>query len=113
MLDCIVGSGRRANDVIGQIRSLLKKTPLQKEGFDIKDGIHEVLALSRGEITKNAISVRTQLAAGLPPIEGDRVQLQQVVPIRESLESAAERWAHAQRRPCKSADREAHHRTRV
>jgi len=44
-----------------------------------KDAIREVLALSRGEITKNAISVRTQLAAGLLPIEGDRVQLQQVI----------------------------------
>jgi PAS domain S-box-containing protein len=75
----IVGNGHRANDVIGRIRSLLKKAPLQKDRFEINDAIREVLALSRGEITKNAISVRTQLAAGLLPIEGDRVQLQQVI----------------------------------
>lgn len=78
-LDRIVGNGHRANDVIGRIRSLLKKAPLQKERFDINDAIREVLVLSRGEITKNAISVRTQLAAGLLLIEGDRVQLQQVI----------------------------------
>ena len=75
----IVGNGHRANDVISRIRSLLKKAPLQKERFEINDAILEVLALSRGEITKNAISVRTQLASGLLPIEGDRVQLQQVI----------------------------------
>ena len=75
----IVGNGHRANDVIGRIRSLLKKAPLQKERFEINDAILEVLALSHGEITKNAISVRTQLASGLLPIEGDRVQLQQVI----------------------------------
>jgi PAS domain S-box-containing protein len=75
----IVGNGHRANDVISRIRSLLKKAPLQKERFQINDAIREVLALSGGEITKNAISVRTQLAAGLLPIEGDRVQLQQVI----------------------------------
>lgn len=75
----IVGNGHRANDVISRIRSLLKKAPLQKERFEINDAIREVLALSGGEITKNAISVRTQLAAGLLPIEGDRVQLQQVI----------------------------------
>jgi len=69
----IVGNAHRANDVIGRIRSLLKKAPLQKERFAINDAIREVLALSRGEITKNAISVRTQLASGLLPIEGDRV----------------------------------------
>ena len=75
----IVGNGHRANDVIGRIRSLLKKAPLQKERFGINDAILEVLALSRGEITKNAISVRTQLASGLLPVERDRVQLQQVI----------------------------------
>jgi len=75
----IVGNGHRANDVISRIRSLLKKAPLQKERFEINDAILEVLALSHGEIAKNAISVRTQLASGLLPIEGDRVQLQQVI----------------------------------
>ena len=78
-LDRIIRNGHRANDVIDRIRALLKKTPLQKERIDINEAIREVIALSRGEITKNGISVRTQLAEGLSPIEGDRVQLQQVV----------------------------------
>jgi C4-dicarboxylate-specific signal transduction histidine kinase len=45
----------------------------------INDAIREVIELTRGEATKNGVSARTQLADGLPPIEGDRVQLQQVI----------------------------------
>ena len=78
-LDRIIRNGHRANDVIDRIRALLKKAPLQKERMDINEAILEVIALSHGEINKNGISVRTQLAKGLSPIEGDRVQLQQVI----------------------------------
>jgi signal transduction histidine kinase len=46
---------------------------------DINEAILEVLALVRAEIAKNAISAKTQLAEGLPPVRGDRVQLQQVM----------------------------------
>src|SRR5262249_9190499 len=60
-------------------RALLKKAPLRKERMDINEAILEVIALSRGEINKNGISVRTRLAEGLSRIEGDRVQLQQVI----------------------------------
>ncbi len=45
----------------------------------INDAILEVVALTHGEAVKNGVSVRTQLAEGLPVIEGDRVQLQQVI----------------------------------
>ena len=45
----------------------------------INDAILEVIALTRTEATNNGVSVRTQLAEGLPPVQGDRVQLQQVV----------------------------------
>jgi PAS domain S-box-containing protein len=75
----IVANGHRANDVIGRIRTLLKKVPLQKERVEINQAIRELVALSGCEITKNGISVRTQLAEGLSPIEGDRVQPQQVI----------------------------------
>jgi len=78
-LDRIISSGHRANDVIDRIRALLKKAPLQKERIDINEAILEVIALSRDEITKNGISMWTQLAEALSPIEGDRVQLQQVI----------------------------------
>jgi signal transduction histidine kinase len=47
--------------------------------LEINEAILEVIALTRGEVVKNGISVETQLAEGLPPIQGDRVQLQQVI----------------------------------
>jgi PAS domain S-box-containing protein len=78
-LNRIFKNGNRASEVIGRMRALLKKAPLQEEDVDINDAILEVIALTRGEVTKNSISVRTQYAEGLPLIRGDRVQLQQVI----------------------------------
>src|SRR5262245_59012406 len=75
----IVVSGNRAGDVTGRIRALLKKAPLRKDAVEINEAILEVIALTRGEVAKNGVSVQTQLAEGLPSIQGDRVQLQQVM----------------------------------
>jgi PAS domain S-box-containing protein len=75
----VVGNGRRAGEVMGRIRALLKKVPPQKESMDINEAILEIIALSRGEIKKYGISVQTFLAEGLSPVDGDRVQLQQVI----------------------------------
>jgi PAS domain S-box-containing protein len=78
-LGFIVESGLRAGEVIDRIRALVKKAPAQKDKVEINDAILEVLALIRPEIAKNAVSAKTQLARGLPPVWGDRVQLQQVM----------------------------------
>jgi C4-dicarboxylate-specific signal transduction histidine kinase len=75
----IAKNGIRAGEVIGRIRELIKKAPPRKDSFDINATIREVIALTRGETLKNRVSVQTQLAAGLPPIEGDQIQLQQVI----------------------------------
>jgi C4-dicarboxylate-specific signal transduction histidine kinase len=75
----IVENGNRAGEVISRIRALIKKAPPRKDSVAINDSIREVVALTHGEAMKNGVSVRTQLADGLPPIEGDRVQLQQVI----------------------------------
>jgi PAS domain S-box-containing protein len=75
----IVNNGNRAGDVIGRIRDLINKTPPRKDGLEINEAIVEVIALTRGEVVKNGVSVQTQLADGLPIIHGDRVQLQQVI----------------------------------
>jgi C4-dicarboxylate-specific signal transduction histidine kinase len=74
-----VQDNKRAIDVIGRIRALIKKAPPRKDAFKINEAILEVVGLTRGEAVKNNVSVRTQLAEGLPPIQGDRVQLQQVI----------------------------------
>ncbi|WP_018420701.1 PAS domain S-box protein [Paraburkholderia tuberum] len=75
----IVKDANRAEDVIGRIRELIKKAPPRKERMDLNEAIREVIELTRGEATKRGASVQTQLAGGLPHIEGDRVQLQQVL----------------------------------
>jgi len=78
-LDCIASDGMRAGDVIDRIRALIKKAPPRKESLQINKTVLEVTSLTRGEVFKNGIAVRTQLAEGLPPVQADRVQLQQVM----------------------------------
>jgi C4-dicarboxylate-specific signal transduction histidine kinase len=78
-LNRAVKEGNRATDVIGRIRALIKKAPPRKDALEINGAILEIIALTRGEIVKNGVSVQTQLAEGLPLIQGDRVQLQQVI----------------------------------
>jgi PAS domain S-box-containing protein len=78
-LDRIVKDSNRASDVVGRIRDLIRKAPPRKDGLEINEAILEVIALTRGEVVKNGVSVQTRLAEGLPLIQGDRVQLQQVI----------------------------------
>jgi C4-dicarboxylate-specific signal transduction histidine kinase len=75
----IVNDGNRVGEVIAGIRALVKKAPQRKHGVTINDAVQEVVALTHSEAMQSRVSVRTQLAAGLPLIEGDRVQLQQVM----------------------------------
>jgi len=78
-LSLIVKEGNRAGEVVGRIRALIKKLPARKDAVEINDAILEVIALTRTEAANNGVSVRTQLAEGLPRVQGDRVQLQQVL----------------------------------
>ena len=78
-LSLIVKEGNCAGEVVERIRALIKKAPARKDAVEINDAILEVIALTRTEAANNGVSVRTQLAEGLPPVQGDRVQLQQVV----------------------------------
>jgi predicted ATPase/signal transduction histidine kinase len=78
-LDCIVGDTDRAADIIDRIRDHIKKAPPRKEHFDLNEAIDEVVVLARSAISKNGVSVQTPLTERVLPVEGDRVQLQQVV----------------------------------
>jgi PAS domain S-box-containing protein len=78
-LDSIIKAGTRAGDVIHGIRALVKKAPLAKARVRINEAVLEVIDLTRDEAMKFAVSLRTRLAADLPPVQGDRVQLQQVI----------------------------------
>ena len=78
-LDEIIKDGNRATDIVERLRALIKKAPPRKDALEINGAILEVIALTRGEIVKHGGSVQTQLAEDLPLIQGDRVQLQQVI----------------------------------
>jgi PAS domain S-box-containing protein len=78
-LGCVVGDADRAGDIIDRIREHIKKAPPRKERFDLNAAINEVIVLARSAITENGVSVQTRLADGLFPVQGDRVQVQQVV----------------------------------
>jgi two-component system, LuxR family, sensor kinase FixL len=75
MIDC----AKLAGDVIARLRALARKTAPEMVRLDINDVIHEILSLIRREISNHQVSVRLDLAASLPPVFGDRVQLQQVI----------------------------------
>jgi PAS domain S-box-containing protein len=79
VLSLIVKEGNRAGEVVGRVRALIKKAPARKDAVEINDAILEVIALTRTEAANNRVLVRTQLAEGLPRVQGDRVQLQQVL----------------------------------
>jgi PAS domain S-box-containing protein len=78
-LSLVVKEGKRAGEVIGRIRALIKKVPARQDAVELNDAILEVIALTRAEAANNNVSVRTQLAEGLPGVQGDRVELQQVL----------------------------------
>jgi NO-binding membrane sensor protein with MHYT domain len=75
----IVKDATRAAEIINRIRLLFKKGTTQRELLDVNDVIREMIALLRGEVAQHSVSVRTELAADLPQVMGDRVQLQQVM----------------------------------
>jgi C4-dicarboxylate-specific signal transduction histidine kinase len=75
----IVADGNRAGDILSRIRALIKKAPPPKSRFDLNEAVLEVIALVRSEVLRHGGSLQTQLAGGLPLIEGERIQLQQVI----------------------------------
>jgi signal transduction histidine kinase len=75
----IVEDGTRAADIISRIRLFFTKGTPQREWVDVNELIREMIILLRNEATRYASSVRTELAADLPNVMADRVQLQQVL----------------------------------
>ena len=75
----VVENGRRATDIISRIRLLFTKGTPQREWIDVNELIREMIVLLHSEAVRDAISVRTELAASCPLVMGDRVQLQQVL----------------------------------
>ena len=75
----IVRDGQRAGEVITRLRSLFRRDGSPGERLDMNDVVQEVIAITRGEVLKANAAVRTLLASDLPPLTGDRIQLQQLI----------------------------------
>jgi PAS domain S-box-containing protein len=78
-LACIVRDADRAKDIVDRLRDHIKKAPRRTEAFDLNAAITEVLDMVGSVTDRNRLSVHTQLANGMRLVQGDRVQLQQVV----------------------------------
>jgi C4-dicarboxylate-specific signal transduction histidine kinase len=74
-----VREANRASEVIARVRALLRKASPQMVPLDMNEVIREVLALVHSELIRGGVTAKTKLAAGLPAVLGDRVQLQQVI----------------------------------
>ena len=74
----LVEDATRAANIIGRVRLLFKKGTPERELVDINDVIREMIVLLRSEANRHSISIRTQIAADVPKVMADRVQLQQV-----------------------------------
>jgi PAS domain S-box-containing protein len=71
--------GNRASDVITRLRALFGKKGVMAETVDLNEATREVIALSLSELERCQVILRTELADDLPPVTGDRIQLQQVI----------------------------------
>jgi len=78
-LERIANDGRRAGAIIERIRALLKREAPRKDWLDVNETILEVIALTQYELRRNDIVLKTRLTKGLPRVQGDRVQCQQVL----------------------------------
>jgi PAS domain S-box-containing protein len=71
--------GNRASEVITHLRALFSKKEVAAESVDLNEATREVIALSVSELRKSRVIPRLEFADDLPPVTGDRVQLQQVI----------------------------------
>jgi PAS domain S-box-containing protein len=75
----IVQSGKRAGEIVKRVRQLFKQDTLERELVDLNEIIREMVLLLHSEAIQYRVLVPTDLAANLPAVRGDRVQLQQVL----------------------------------
>jgi len=75
----VVEEAHRAGEVIHRIRGFLKKADPQMTQLDINDVVEEAVTLVQHEALRHGVTIRFEFASGLPPVRGDRIQLQQVI----------------------------------
>jgi signal transduction histidine kinase len=79
VIERMISDGMRASEVIKRIRDLLHKAPTESAPLNINETIQEVIALVNSEVLRSKVELKAELEAGLPPVSGDRIQLQQVI----------------------------------
>ncbi|PYS54361.1 MAG: hypothetical protein DMG13_08345 [Acidobacteria bacterium] len=92
-----IRDGNRASDVVTRLRTLYSKKDLSPEWMDLNEAAREVTSLSLSELRQNRVILRHELAEDLPPVVGDRIQLQQV--ILNLLRNASEAMSRVNDRP--------------
>src|SRR5438445_8908723 len=92
-----IRDGNRASDVVTRLRALFSKKELTLESLDLNEAAREVIALSSSELQRNRVILQSEVADDLPPVSGDRVQLQQV--ILNLLRNAADAMSGVDDRP--------------
>jgi PAS domain S-box-containing protein len=75
----ILAAGQRAAEVIAQIRNLLKNRMLEKTALDVNELIRDAIVIIPHVLKENKIVLRMDLAADMPGIQGNRIQLEQVI----------------------------------
>ena len=79
VLSWIVDDADRAGAIIDRIRDHIKKAPPRRERFDLNAAINEVIMLAQSAINKSGVSVQTCVTDEVLTVQGDRVQVQQVL----------------------------------
>ena len=92
-----IRDGNRASEVVTRLRALFRTKEVAAEQVDLNDAAQEVIALSLSELQSRRILVRHELAQNLPPVMGDRIQLQQV--IQNLLRNASDSMSSVEDRP--------------
>lgn len=75
----VVSEGRRASEIVKRIRAFLTKTPTRSNALDVATLVEEAAQLVQRELARAEVELRVEVAADLPPVIGDRIQLQQVL----------------------------------
>jgi PAS domain S-box-containing protein len=78
-IDRIINDAKRAADIVSRIRDFSKRAPARKDFLGVNEAILEVIGLTSAAMSEKGVSAKLQLVEGLPPILGDKVQLQQVI----------------------------------
>jgi PAS domain S-box-containing protein len=92
-----IRDGNRASEVITRLRTLFSKKQIEVEPLDLNEAAREVIALLSGELQKNNVILKQEFSDRLPTVDGDRVQLQQV--ILNLLRNASDAMRSIEHRP--------------